>query len=77
MCFDFRAEFGFRQRKTSESKLWPYVGCFFFFKILFICCQREEESEGEKHPGVVAFHMPPTGDLACNPVMCPDWESNQ
>ena len=20
---------------------------------------------------------PPTGDLACNPGMCPDWESNQ
>ena len=19
---------------------------------------------------------PPTKDLACNPVMCPDWESN-
>ena len=23
------------------------------------------------------FSMPPTGDLACNPGMCPDWESNQ
>ena len=21
--------------------------------------------------------MPPTGDLARNPDMCPDWESNQ
>ena len=21
--------------------------------------------------------MPPSGDLACNPGMCPDWESNQ
>ena len=21
--------------------------------------------------------MPPTGDLACNPGMCPDWELNQ
>ena len=21
--------------------------------------------------------MPPNGDLACNPGMCPDWESNQ
>ena len=25
---------------------------------------------------LVAFHMPPTGDLAPNPGMCPDWESN-
>ena len=22
-------------------------------------------------------HGPPTGDLACNPGMCPDWESNR
>ena len=25
---------------------------------------------------MVASHTPPTGDLACNPGMCPDWESN-
>ena len=30
----------------------------------------------EKHQ-LVASHMPPTGDLAHNPGMCPDWESNQ
>ena len=33
--------------------------------------------EGEKHHCVVVSHMPPTGDLAHNPGMCPDWESNQ
>ena len=26
---------------------------------------------------MIAFHAPPTGDLACNPGMCPNWESNQ
>ena len=26
---------------------------------------------------MVAFHAPPTEDLACNPGLCPDWESNQ
>ena len=26
---------------------------------------------------MVAFHMAPTWDLACNPGMRPDWESNQ
>ena len=48
---------------------------FFFFKILF----REEgrEKVGEKHQCVVASFAPPTGDLAHNPGMCPDWESNQ
>ena len=51
----------------------------FFFKILFICFQRvrEGEREGEKYQCAVASHTPPTGDLACNPGMCPDWESNQ
>ena len=38
---------------------------------------RDREREGEKHQYVVAFCMPPTGDLARNPGMCPDWELNQ
>ena len=37
---------------------------------------REEEREGEKHQCMVASCAPPTGDLAFNPCMCPDWESN-
>ena len=37
---------------------------------------REAEREGEKHQCVVASCAPPTEDLACNPGMCPDWESN-
>ena len=35
-----------------------------------------KEKEGEKHQCVVASHVPPTRELACNPGMCPDWESN-
>ena len=31
----------------------------------------EGEREVEKHQCVVASHMPPPGDLACNPGMCP------
>ena len=53
---------------------------FFLFKdiiYLFLERGREEEREGEKHKCVVASHTPPTGDLACNPGMCPDWESNR
>ena len=38
---------------------------------------REGEREEEKHQCVVASHEPPAGDLAHNPGMCPDWESNQ
>ena len=53
---------------------------FLFKKRLFIYWlifrQRGREREGEKHQCVVASHMPPTEDLACNSGMCPDWESN-
>ena len=58
-----------------------------FFKFLkrfylFIFRERrregEREREGEKYQRVVASHThtPCTGKLACNPGMCPDWESN-
>ena len=56
----------------------------FLKKYLFIFREsgREGEGEGEKHQCVrdnlsVASCMLPTGDLACNPGMCPDWELNQ
>ena len=50
-----------------------------FLKFLFIFRERgrEGEREGKKHQCVVASRVPPTGDQACNPGMCPDWESNQ
>ena len=37
---------------------------------------RERERKGEKHQ-MVASHMPSTGDLVHNSVMCPDQEWNQ
>ena len=61
----------------------PHPGCIqinlIFLKLLFIYLERgwEGEREGEKHQSVAASRVPPTGDLACNPGMCPDWESNQ
>ena len=49
---------------------------YLFLNILFIFKEkgREGEREGKKHQCVVAAHVAPTGDLACNPGMCPDWE---
>ena len=44
---------------------------------LFLERMEGREKEGEKHQCVVASHTPPTGNLACNPGMCPDWESRQ
>ena len=42
-------------------------------RFLFIFREREREGgrQGEKHQCMVASHMPPTGDLARNPGMCP------
>ena len=37
---------------------------------------REEEREGEKYQCVDDSCTPPTGGLACNPGLCPDWEWN-
>ena len=46
-------------------------------KFIFRQRGKEGEREGEKHQCVVASCSPPTGDLACNPGMCPDWDSNR
>ena len=47
-----------------------------FYLFIFRERGREREREGEKHQCVVAPPMPPTGDLACNPAMCPDAAGN-
>ena len=49
------------------------------FKVLLIFRERGREGErGKETPNVWATTcMPLTGDPACNPGMCPGWESNQ
>ena len=51
---------------------------FFLDFYLFIFRERgkEGEREGEKQQCVVASRVPPTGDVARNPGICLDWESN-
>ena len=44
------------------------------FIYLFIERGGEVERQREKHQCVVVSHAPLTGDLACNPGMCPEWE---
>ena len=48
----------------------------FFTEFIYLFLEREGEREGEKHKCVVVSGAPPTGDLARNSGMCPDWESN-
>ena len=51
---------------------------FFLRFYLFIFRQRRREIERERNIHVwLPLTRPPTGDLACNPGMCPDQESNQ
>ena len=47
-----------------------------FYLFIFRERGRKGETEGEKHQCRVASHVAPTGDLAHNPGMCPDRESN-
>ena len=47
-------------------------GILFFFEILFL-----DRGKGERNINVWLPLAHPTGDLARNPGMCPDWESNQ
>ena len=60
---------------TGLKSKWFFSSSLRFY--LFIFRQGKGGKEGEKHQCVVASHEPPTGDLACIPGMCPDWESNQ
>ena len=47
-----------------------------FYLFIFRERKREGERKGEKQQCVVASWVPPTGDLARTPGMCPDWESS-
>ena len=61
---------------TSKS-----LKTFFFFLRFYLFIVRKRGREGErrevKHQCVVASHTLLTGDLACNPGVCPDWELNR
>ena len=64
----------------TESLIDFLLFSFVFFKrfYLFVLERgREGEKEGEKHQCGLVSHVPLVGDLACNPGMCLDWESNQ
>ena len=70
--------FSLKSCSSSSHPLCIYLFTLKDFIYLFIFRERvrEEKRRGEKHQCVVASHMRPTGDLAYNPDMCPDWESN-
>ena len=54
-----------------------FILCFKDSINLFLERGESREKEGEKHQCAVASCTSPIRDLARNPDMCPDWESNQ
>ena len=65
-----------------KNSLEKIRSSFFLFKdylCIYLFLERGEgkEKEEQKYQCVVASRIPPTGDLAHNPGMNPDWESNQ
>ena len=65
---------GLPASRTGRNKRLLFLKIFY----LFIFRERGREGErGEKHQCVVTSRVPPTGDLAHNPGMCPDWELNR
>ena len=59
---------------SKNKKSFRFLRLYLF---IFRQREREGEREGEKHQCVVASLVPPTGDLAHNPGMCPDREWNR
>ena len=62
--------------RTSGGKRKFTFFCYlsFLFVCLFIESGKEGERKGERHQCAVASRVRPTGDLAGNPGMWPDWE---
>ena len=51
--------------------------CISFKDFTYLCLHRGEGRERGRETSVCGcLSWTPTGDLACNPGMCPDWESN-
>ena len=70
-CFSCIPQFFFKEMLGTVAAL-SVIGVLFIFRDR----EREGEREGEKHQCVVASCAPPTEDLARNPGMYPDWDSN-
>ena len=56
------------------QKAVPFLVFYKDFIYLFSGRVKGKEKDRVKHQCVVAFHVPPTGNLADDPGMCSDWE---
>ena len=56
-----------------------YTRVYFLKYFIYLFLERGEGREKERERNIdhlIASCIPPTGDLACNPGMCPDWDLN-
>ena len=74
---------GIFYRFFRQGSGWDFLIHYFssfFLKLLYLFIFRERGMKGEKRHYIretlISSPMPLTGDLDCNPGMCPDWESN-
>ena len=73
-----------KQGYQNLCQVQTFIKIFFFKDFTYFLLDREGEGEREKHQYArntsvhwsVDYCTPPTGDLAHNPGMCPDWELN-
>ena len=62
---------------TGQARVDIYGTIFFLRFKNYLKAEGKGGRKKGKHQCVVTFCVPSTGDLAHNPGMCPDWESNQ
>ena len=69
----------------TEGWLYALFYAILFSDFIYLFLERGKGKEKERERNIdvwekhqsVASCIPPTGDRAHNPGMCPDWESNQ
>ena len=67
-----------RTRQDLKLERVTVKSAFFIFEdFIYLFLERGEGEKGRETSVCVSSHVPPTGDLACNPGVCPDRESNQ
>ena len=70
----------YQKKISSKSKTVLFLLNFYLFLERRERREKERERENTDVPEIpllVASHTPPTGDLARNQGMCPDWDPNR
>ena len=83
--YDWESELYYAFRKCSGGDRGPEIYIVLFLKRFYVFIFREGKGRRKRGRNIdvwethqsVACCMPPAGDPASNPGMCPDWELNR